>query len=92
MYQNNMLPYFIIPSTFSPQASSPLTLSRRHSQQSFVIDVRLVNLLVESTRRKSHCPTLEAEDFMSTYVNDILIETCANILIASIVTIVKRIN
>ncbi len=31
-----------------------LTLSRRHSQKSFVIDVRLVNLLVESTRRKSH--------------------------------------
>ncbi len=41
---------------------------------------------------KSHCPTLEAEDFMSTYVNDILIETCANILIASIVTIVKTVN
>ena len=24
MYQNRVLPYFIIPSTFSPQASSPL--------------------------------------------------------------------
>ena len=31
------------------------TFSRRHSQKSFVVDVRLlVNLLVESTRRKSH--------------------------------------
>ena len=35
---------------------------------------------------------LEAEDFMSTYVNDIIIETCVNILIASIVIIAKRIN
>jgi len=31
-----------------------LTLSHRHSQKRFVIDVCLVNLLVESTRRKSH--------------------------------------
>jgi hypothetical protein len=31
------------------------TLSRRHSQKSFVVDVRLkVNLLVESTCQKSH--------------------------------------
>jgi len=29
MYQNNMLPYFIIPSTFSPQASSPLERYRQ---------------------------------------------------------------
>ncbi len=32
-----------------------LTLSRRHSQKSFVINVRLVDLLlVKSVRRKSH--------------------------------------
>jgi hypothetical protein len=29
MYQKRILPYFIIPSTFSPQASSPLERSRR---------------------------------------------------------------
>jgi hypothetical protein len=29
MYQKNILPYFIIPSTFSPQASSPLSHHRR---------------------------------------------------------------
>jgi len=28
MYQKRILPYFIIPSTFSPQASSPLSLHR----------------------------------------------------------------
>jgi len=35
---------------------------------------------------------LEAEDFMNTYVNDIIIEICVNILIASSVIIAKRIN
>ena len=29
MYQKRILPYFIIPSTFSPQASSPLERYRR---------------------------------------------------------------
>ena len=29
MYQKRILPYFIIPSTFSPQASSPLERSRQ---------------------------------------------------------------
>ena len=29
MYQKRILPYFIIPSTFSPQASSPLERSGR---------------------------------------------------------------
>jgi len=29
MYQKHILPYFIIPSTFSPQASSPLERSRQ---------------------------------------------------------------
>ncbi len=36
------------------QLKKPLTLSRRHSQKSFVIDVRLVNLLVKCVRQKSH--------------------------------------
>ena len=29
MHQKHMLPYFIIPSTFSPQASSPLSCHRQ---------------------------------------------------------------
>jgi hypothetical protein len=39
---------------WAPLSSLLLTLSRRHSQKSFVINVRLVNLLVKSVRRKSH--------------------------------------
>ena len=33
MYQKSILPYFIIPSTFSPQASSPLEHYRRTDGQ-----------------------------------------------------------
>ena len=38
MYQKRILPYFIIPSTLSPQASSPLERSGRteKSQQTFI--------------------------------------------------------
>jgi len=33
MYQKGILPYFIIPSTFSPQASSPLEHYRKTDRQ-----------------------------------------------------------
>jgi hypothetical protein len=33
MYQKRILPYFIVPSTFSPQDSSPLEHSRRTDGQ-----------------------------------------------------------
>ena len=38
MYQKRILPYFIIPSSFSPQASSPLERSGRteKSQHTFI--------------------------------------------------------
>jgi len=46
------------------------TLSRRHSQKSFVIDVHLVNLLEESTRRKSHTAHLR---FLNQYWSWLLV-------------------
>jgi hypothetical protein len=54
MYQKRILPYFIIPSPFSPQASSPLERYRRTDREISTPPVTLV--LFFSTERAGPYP------------------------------------
>ena len=54
MYQKRIFPYFIIPSTFSPQASSPLNHHRQTEGQhsSPPVTYRITRGLVDRKRQK----------------------------------------